>query len=63
MTRKVREVIDLLEANGWKYVKTKGDHHNFYKPGAKRPIIIAGKANDDLAEGTYHSILRSAGLK
>ena len=63
MTRKVREVIDLLEANGWKYVKTKGDHHKFYKPGAKRPIIIAGKASDDLAEGTYHSILRSAGLK
>ena len=56
-------MIELLEKNEWVYIKTKGDHHKFYKPGAKRPIIIAGKANDDLAEGTYHSILRSAGLK
>ena len=63
MTKKVREVIELLEENGWVYIKTKGDHHNFYKLGAKRPIIIAGKASDDIAEGTYHSILRSAGLK
>ena len=42
MTRKVKEVIDLLEAEGWHYVHTKGDHHKFYKPGARRPIIIAG---------------------
>lgn len=63
MTRKVKEVIDLLEAEGWHYVHTKGDHHKFYKPGARRPIIIAGKRNSDLAEGTYQSILREAGLK
>ncbi|MBQ6298750.1 MAG: type II toxin-antitoxin system HicA family toxin [Bacteroidales bacterium] len=40
-----------------------GDHHKFYKRVAKRPIIIAGKANDDLAEGTLQSIFREAGLK
>ena len=63
MTKKVKEVCKLLESNGWKYIHTKGDHHKFYKDGARRPIIIAGKANDDLAEGTYNSILREAGLK
>ena len=63
MTKKVKEVCDLLEAEGWCYLHTRGDHHKFYKPGARRPIIIAGKASDDLAEGTYNSILREAGLK
>ena len=63
MTKKVKEVIDLLEADGWHYIKTRGDHHKFFKPGAKRPIIVAGKRNDDLAEGTLKSILREAGLK
>lgn len=63
MTKKVREVITLLEENGWTYLKTKGDHHKFIKKGARRPIIIAGKRNTDLAEGTLNSILREAGLK
>ena len=63
MSKKVKEVIELLEAAGWHYVHTKGDHHKFYKEGAKRPIIIAGKNSSDLAEGTLQSILREAGLK
>ena len=63
MKMKVRQVIDLLEANGWHYIGTKGDHHNFYKEGARLPIIVAGKRNDYLAEGTTLSILREAGLK
>lgn len=63
MKRTVREVIDLLEADGWHYIGTRGDHHKFFKEGARRPIIVAGKRNDDLAEGTLQSILREAGLK
>ena len=60
--KKVREVIALLEKMGWQYISTRGDHHKFYKPGARRPIIVAGKGNDDLAEGTLKSILREAGI-
>lgn len=63
MKKTVKEVIDLLEANGWKYTRTKGDHHKFTKAGERRPIIVAGKRSQDLAEGTLLSILRQAGLK
>lgn len=63
MKKKVKEIIELLEADGWSYLSTKGDYHKFYKEGARRPIIVAGKRNDDLAEGTLNSILREAGLK
>jgi predicted RNA binding protein YcfA (HicA-like mRNA interferase family) len=63
MTKKVKEIIDLLEANGWHYLGTKGDHHEFMKEGARRPVIVAGKRNQDMAEGTFNAILREAGLK
>ena len=63
MTMKVKQVIELLEANGWTYLGTKGDHHKYIKEGARRPIIIPGNKNDELAEGTLQSILREAGLK
>ena len=63
MKKTVREVIELLEANGWTYIGTRGDHHKFFKKGARRPIIIAGKRNSDLAEGALQSILREAKLK
>ena len=58
----MKEIIALLEANGWKYVGTKGDHRKFYKDGARRPIIVAGKMSDDLPEGTLSSIIREAGI-
>lgn len=62
MVKKVREVIDLLEANGWKYDRMKGDHRIFKKQGY-RSIVVPGTLNHDLPEGTYNSILRQAGLK
>ena len=60
---KVKEVISLLEENGWEYRRTKGDHRIYYKKGARRPIPIPGKLNDELKDGTLGSILREAGLK
>lgn len=63
MTKKVKEVIDLLESEGWEFVRMKGGHRVYRKNGATRPVVVPGKLSDDLKEGTYHSILRGAGLK
>ena len=63
MTKKVKEVSDLLEENGWKLVRIKGDHRIYYKDGARRPIVVPGNMNDDLAIGTLKSILKEAGLQ
>ena len=63
MAKKVYEVIALLEANGWRYQRTRGDHHVFTKEGNRRPVIIPGARNDTLASGTLASVLRAAGLK
>ncbi len=60
---KVREVIKLLEADGWFLARTRGSHrqyHHAQKPGT---VTIPGKPNDDLAPGTLNSILKQAQLK
>lgn len=62
MTKKVREVADLLEENGWCLVRIRGDHRIYQKVGVERPIVVPGNLNDDLAIGTLKSILRAAGL-
>lgn len=63
MTKKVKEVIVLLEKNGWTFVRIRGDHRIYYKEGARRPIVVPGNLNDDLKDGTLNSILKEAGLK
>ena len=64
MTKKVWEVIALLEAEGWRYVRTRGDHLKFYNPLNGNTIIVPGsKRNKDLSIGTYLSVLRQAKLK
>ena len=60
---KVREVIKLLEANGWYLVTTKGSHRQYKHPAKPGRVTIAGRSGDDLAPGTLNSILKQAQLK
>lgn len=60
---KVKEVISMLEDNGWEFIRMRGDHRIFYKKGARRPIVIPVNLSNDLKDGTLNSILREAGLK
>jgi predicted RNA binding protein YcfA (HicA-like mRNA interferase family) len=60
---KVREIIRLLEKDGWILGLTKGSHRHFHhsvKPGT---VTVAGKAGLDVPIGTLNSILKQAGLK
>lgn len=60
---KVREVIDLLEYDGWVLARTKGSHRQ-YRHSVKRGVVtVAGAPNDDLAPGTLNSVLKQAQLK
>jgi len=60
---KVREVIKLLEADGWYLVATKGSHRQYKHPTKPGRVTIAGHSGDDLASGTLNSILKQAKLK
>jgi predicted RNA binding protein YcfA (HicA-like mRNA interferase family) len=60
---KVREAIDLVEADGWFLVATRGSHRQYKHPSKRGRVTIAGKPSDDVAPGTLNSILKQAGLK
>jgi len=60
---KVRDAIKLIEADGWREVATKGSHRQFKHPTKPGRVTVAGHPSDDLAPGTYNSILKQAGLK
>ena len=60
---KIRDVIKLIEADGWQRVVTKGSHRQYKHPEKKGRITIAGHAGDELAPGTLGSVLKQAGLK
>ena len=62
MTKTVRQVIDLLEKDGWNCIRIKGDHRIFYKEEARRPVVVPGNLNDELAVGTLKQIIREAGI-
>jgi predicted RNA binding protein YcfA (HicA-like mRNA interferase family) len=60
---KVREVIRLIERDGWFPVATRGSHRQYKHPVKPGRVTIAGKASDDMAPGTLNSVLKQAGLK
>ncbi|HLT46017.1 MAG TPA: type II toxin-antitoxin system HicA family toxin [Rubricoccaceae bacterium] len=60
---KVRDVIKLIEQDGWRHVKTKGSHRQFKHPNKPGKVTVAGKPGLDLPPGTLDSILKQAGLK
>ena len=60
---KVREVIKLIEEDGWRRVKTRGSHRHFKHPAKPGLVTIAGHPGVDIPKGTLNSILKQAGLK
>ena len=60
---KVREVIRLIEQDGWFLVATRGSHRQYKHATKPGRVTVAGKASDDMAPGTLNSVLKQAGLK
>lgn len=61
---KVREVIKLLEQDGWVQQKTKAtDHRQFKHPAKKGKVTVRGHLNDDLGQFILNSIWKQAGWK
>lgn len=61
---KVKEIIKILEKDGWFQAAQKGSHKQYkhkIKPG--RVTVPVHGQNKDLAKGTANSILKQAGIK
>jgi len=60
---KVRDVIKLIEADGWYVVATRGSHRQYKHAGKPGRVTIAGHPSDEMAPGTLNSVLKQAQLK
>jgi predicted RNA binding protein YcfA (HicA-like mRNA interferase family) len=60
---KVKELIKLVEADGWFPVRVKGSHRQFHHPVKSGTVTIAGKESVDMPKGTANSVLKQAGIK
>jgi predicted RNA binding protein YcfA (HicA-like mRNA interferase family) len=58
----VREVLKMLEADGWQLVHPR-QHRQFKHPTKPGRVTVAGKPSDDFPPRTLNSILKQSGLK
>jgi predicted RNA binding protein YcfA (HicA-like mRNA interferase family) len=63
LAMKVRDIIKLLERDGWYLKQTRGSHRQYKHPMKSGRMTLPGHPNDDLPPGTLNSVLKQAGLK
>lgn len=63
MPMKVKDLIELLEADGWVQVRQRGSHRQYHHPVKPGTVTVAGKVNVEVPPGTLSSALKQAGLK
>jgi predicted RNA binding protein YcfA (HicA-like mRNA interferase family) len=59
---KFSELARLLERNGFRLIKEKGSIRYYAKTGHQRLIRIDFHGAKEVPTGTYHAILKAAGL-
>jgi predicted RNA binding protein YcfA (HicA-like mRNA interferase family) len=60
---KVRDVIKLIEQDGWHLVMTQGSHRQYKHSTKPGRVTVSGHPRDDVHPKTLKSILTQAGLK
>jgi predicted RNA binding protein YcfA (HicA-like mRNA interferase family) len=60
---KIRDVIRLLQDEGWVLVAQVGSHRQFKHPTKSGRVTVAGHEREELKPKTLNSVLKQAGLK
>jgi predicted RNA binding protein YcfA (HicA-like mRNA interferase family) len=60
---KVRDVIKMIEQDGWYHARTTGSHRHYYHPTKPGTVTVPGHPGKDMPEGTRNSVMKQAGLK
>lgn len=59
--KKVRDVVQELTSHGFMFVRQSGSHIVF--TDGSHVVIVPNHGSKGVEKGTYHSILRQAGIK
>jgi len=57
---KVRDVIKLVEEDGWYYTKTTGSHRHYKHPIKRGKVTIPGHPSDEMNPSVFNSVLKQA---
>ena len=60
---KHRDIVKLIEQDGWYWKRTNGSHSIYKHPTKPGIVVIAYHGSKDVPEGTVKSILRQASLE
>ena len=63
MPVKVKELLVMIQIDGWQLVRQKGSHRQFRHPSKSGTVTVSGKPSVDVPPGTLNSVLKQAGLK
>ncbi|MBO6236423.1 MAG: type II toxin-antitoxin system HicA family toxin [Schwartzia sp.] len=56
-----REIITILQADGWREIRCKGDHHQFRHPTKPGTVTITHPVKN-IPRRTLNSIAKQAGI-
>jgi predicted RNA binding protein YcfA (HicA-like mRNA interferase family) len=59
---KVKEVLKILEEDGWYINRTRGSHRILKHPSKSGIVVVPGKQSDDIPIGTLSSIWKQTEL-
>jgi predicted RNA binding protein YcfA (HicA-like mRNA interferase family) len=59
---KVKEVLKILEEDGWYIDRTRGSHRILKNENKLGIVVVPGKPSDDIPVGTLSSIWKQAQL-
>jgi predicted RNA binding protein YcfA (HicA-like mRNA interferase family) len=57
---KVRDVMRIIEEDGWRFVEQSGSHRQFKHPVKRGRVTVPGKPGDELHPKTLASIFHQA---
>lgn len=60
---KVKEVLKMLEKDGWYLKEQAGSHRQFKHPTKKGRVTVNGKPSDTLGQELLNSIFKQAGWR
>jgi predicted RNA binding protein YcfA (HicA-like mRNA interferase family) len=61
--KKVREMVRIVEDDGWKEVSREGSHRQYKHPVKRGRVTIPGKLGDDIHPKTERSIFKQAQIE
>ncbi len=62
MNLSAKNLIKILESNGFVVARIKGSHHLLINQETRKIVVVPMHGNKDLAKGTFFSILKQAGI-